>query len=70
MPICLAGLPATMAEGATCLVTTEQAPMMARDRHAPIVDAIERGDVAAALQVVEEHMAAAAEHFARVPDPA
>jgi DNA-binding GntR family transcriptional regulator len=47
-----------------------QAPMMARDRHAPIVDAIERGDVPAALQVVEEHMAAAAEHFARVPDPA
>ena len=27
-----------------------QAPMMARDRHAPIVDAIERADVAAALR--------------------
>jgi DNA-binding GntR family transcriptional regulator len=42
-----------------------QAPMMARDRHAPIVDAIERGDVAAAVQVVDEHMTAAAEHFAQ-----
>ena len=41
-----------------------QAPMMARDRHAPIVDAIERADVAAAVGVVEEHMASAAEHFA------
>jgi DNA-binding GntR family transcriptional regulator len=39
--------------------------MMARDRHAPIVDAIERGDVVAAVAVVEEHMAAAAEHFAQ-----
>jgi DNA-binding GntR family transcriptional regulator len=46
-----------------------QAPMMARDRHAPIVDAIEQGDVAAALAVVEEHMAAAAEHFAAASDP-
>jgi len=42
-----------------------QAPMMARDRHAPIVDAIEQADVAAAVAVVEEHMASAAEHFAR-----
>ena len=47
---------------------TWQAPMMARDRHAPIVDAIERGDVAAALRVVEEHMASAAERFARRPN--
>jgi DNA-binding GntR family transcriptional regulator len=39
--------------------------MMARDRHEPIVDAIERGDAAAALAVVEEHMAAAADHFAQ-----
>ena len=38
--------------------------MMARDRHAPIVDAIERGDVAAAMSVVEQHMAAAAEQYA------
>jgi DNA-binding GntR family transcriptional regulator len=43
---------------------TWQAPMMARDRHAPIVDAIERADVAAAVAVVEEHMTSAAEHFA------
>ena len=42
-----------------------QAPMMARNRHEPIVDAIERGDVAAAVGVVEEHMAAAADHFAQ-----
>jgi len=41
-----------------------QAPMMARDRHAPIVEAIERGDVEAAVRVVDEHMTAAAQHFA------
>ena len=41
-----------------------QAPMMARDRHVPIVEAIERGDVAAARSVVEQHMAAAAEQYA------
>ena len=41
-----------------------QAPMMARDRHALIVDAIDRADGAAAVRVVEEHMTAAAEHFA------
>jgi DNA-binding GntR family transcriptional regulator len=38
--------------------------MMSRDRHAPIVDAIERGDVPAAVSVVEQHMAAAAEQYA------
>ncbi|HEX2073238.1 MAG TPA: GntR family transcriptional regulator [Geodermatophilus sp.] len=42
-----------------------QAPMMARDRHTPIVDAIEQGDVPAALRIVEEHMAGAADHFAQ-----
>ena len=42
-----------------------QAPMMSRDRHVPIVEAIERGDVEAAVQVVDAHMAGAAEHFAR-----
>jgi DNA-binding GntR family transcriptional regulator len=47
-----------------------QAPMMARDRHAPIVDAIERGDVTAALHVVDEHMAAAAERFTESPESA
>ena len=38
--------------------------MMVRDRHVPIVDAIERGDAPAAVQVVEQHMAAAAEQYA------
>lgn len=47
-----------------------QAPMMARDRHAPIVDAIEQADMTAALRVVDEHMSSAAERFAQLPDPA
>jgi DNA-binding GntR family transcriptional regulator len=47
-----------------------QAPMMARDRHAPIVDAIEQADAGVAVTVVEEHMAAAAEHFARSSESA
>jgi len=38
--------------------------IMSRDRHAPIVDAIEEGDAAAALRIVEEHMAAAADLYA------
>jgi DNA-binding GntR family transcriptional regulator len=38
--------------------------MMSRDRHAPIIDAIDRGDVAEAVRVVAEHMTAAADHFA------
>ncbi len=46
-----------------------QAPMMARDRHVPIVEAIERGDVEAAVRVVDEHMAGAAEHFAEATGP-
>ncbi|WP_448624757.1 GntR family transcriptional regulator [Geodermatophilus sp. URMC 64] len=41
-----------------------QVPMMARDRHAPIVDAIDRADAAEAVRIVEEHMSSAAEHFA------
>lgn len=45
-------------------------PMMAHDRHAPIVDAIEQADATAAVAVVEEHMTAAAEHFARNPESA
>ena len=45
-----------------------QAPMMARDRHVPIVEAIERGDVEAAVRVVDEHMAGAAEHFAQATE--
>jgi DNA-binding GntR family transcriptional regulator len=40
--------------------------VMSRDRHAPIVDAIERGDVPAAMSVVEQHMAAAAEQYAPI----
>lgn len=47
-----------------------QAPMMARDRHAPIVDAIERGDVEAARSVIEHHMAAAAQQYAPSDDDA
>jgi DNA-binding GntR family transcriptional regulator len=47
-----------------------QAPMMARDRHVPIVEAIERGDVEAAVRVVDEHMAGAAEHFAQATESA
>ena len=47
-----------------------QAPMMSRDRHVPIVEAVERGDVEAAVRVVEEHMAGAAEHFAQASEPA
>ena len=38
--------------------------MMSRDRHAPIVDAIERGDAAAASVIVEQHMAVAADQYA------
>lgn len=37
--------------------------MMAGDRHAPIVDAIEAGDTATAIAIVEAHMASAADHF-------
>jgi DNA-binding GntR family transcriptional regulator len=49
---------------------TWQAPMMARDRHAPIVAAVERADAAEAVRVVEEHMTSAAEHFASAQDAA
>ena len=45
-----------------------QARMMARDRHVPIVEALERGDVEAAVRVVDEHMAGAAEHFAQATE--
>jgi DNA-binding GntR family transcriptional regulator len=41
--------------------------MMTTGRHSEIIDAIERGDLAAAVAVVEEHMAAAADHFASTP---
>ena len=42
--------------------------MMAGDRHAPILEAIESGELVDAVAVVEAHMAAAAEHFAPVAD--
>jgi DNA-binding GntR family transcriptional regulator len=38
--------------------------IMSQDRHAPIVDAIEGGDVPGAVAVVEQHMAAAADLYA------
>lgn len=38
--------------------------IMSGDRHAPIIDAIEHGDAAAARRVVEDHMAAAADLYA------
>ena len=44
----------------------EKPSMVTRDRHAPIVDAIERGDLSAAVQVVEHHMQAAVEQYARL----
>jgi DNA-binding GntR family transcriptional regulator len=44
--------------------TADRPTMMARDRHAPIVEAIAGGDVAAAVTVVEQHMAAAARQYA------
>jgi DNA-binding GntR family transcriptional regulator len=37
--------------------------IMSQDRHTPIVNAIESGDVPAAIAVVEEHMAVAAELY-------
>jgi len=44
--------------------TDDKPTMMSRDRHLPVVEAIERGDVAAAVRVLEEHMAAAAAQYA------
>ena len=42
----------------------EGAPaMMTPTRHSPIIDAIESGDLDKAVEVVHEHMAAAADHF-------
>ena len=43
-------------------------PLMSRDRQSPIIDAIEKGDVPAVVAVVDEHMAAAAEHVAEARD--
>ena len=44
--------------------SADRPSMMSRDRHAPIVDAIESGDVPAAVRVIEQHMAAAAQQYA------
>lgn len=45
--------------------SSDQLPrIMSRDRHSPIVDAIEAGDAAAARAVVEEHMQVAADLYA------
>jgi DNA-binding GntR family transcriptional regulator len=42
----------------------DRAPrMMSWDRHAPIVDAIESGDLAEAVRVIDQHMNEAADHF-------
>lgn len=46
----------------------EEAPaMMTPARHVAIIEAIEAGDVPGAVAVVDEHMAAAADHFTSVP---
>ena len=42
--------------------------MMAPDRHTPIIDAIESGDVAATVRVIEQHMTGAAEQYAPSTD--
>jgi DNA-binding GntR family transcriptional regulator len=45
----------------------DKAPvMMSQDRHVFIIDAIESGDLSIAVSAVDEHMSAAADHFARV----
>ena len=50
--------------------TADTPSMMVRARHAPIVEAIERGDVDAARSIVEKHMAAAAQQYAPTDDAA
>jgi DNA-binding GntR family transcriptional regulator len=53
-------------EAAQNAATAGTPTMMSRDRHAPIVDAVERGDAAAAMAVLEQHMGAAADQYAPV----
>ena len=48
----------------------EKPTMMSRDRHLPVVEAIESGDVDAAVGVLEQHMAFAAEQYAPANDAA
>jgi DNA-binding GntR family transcriptional regulator len=53
-------------EAAQNAATAGTPTMMSRDRHAPIVDAVERGDAAAAMAVLEQHMGAAADQYAPI----
>ena len=55
-------------EAAQNAATAGTPTMMSRDRHAPIVDAVERGDAAAAMAVLEQHMGAAADQYAPITD--
>jgi DNA-binding GntR family transcriptional regulator len=55
-------------EAAQNAATAGTPTMMSRDRHAPIVDAVERGDPAAAMAVLEQHMGAAADQYAPLTD--
>jgi DNA-binding GntR family transcriptional regulator len=55
-------------EAAQNAATAGTPTMMSRDRHAPIVDAVERGDAAAAMAVLEQHMGAAADQYAPLTD--
>jgi DNA-binding GntR family transcriptional regulator len=48
----------------------EKPSMMSRERHLPVVEAIESGDVDAAVGVLEQHMAFAAEQYAPADDAA
>lgn len=48
----------------------EQSTLMAASYHAPIVDAVEAGDVAKAVEVLQEHMDQAAERLAGPPGEA
>jgi DNA-binding GntR family transcriptional regulator len=48
----------------------EKPTMMSRDRHLPIVEAIDSGNVDAAVGVLEQHMAFAAEQYAPADDAA
>jgi len=42
-------------------------PLMSPDRHEPIIEAIENGDPAAAVDAINGYMASAADHFAAGP---
>ena len=42
-------------------------PLMSPDRHEPVIDAIENGDPAAAVDAINGYLASAADHFAAGP---